>query len=262
MTESKVVWITGASSGIGESLVYAYCNYGYQVVASARREDTLNKVKAQSANPSKVAVLPLDLQDTAGFKEKVDTVIGQFEKIDLVIHCGGISQRSLVKDTGLDVDRLLMEVNFFGTTALTKAILPFMLKRGSGHFAVVTSLTGKFGFKMRSAYAASKHALHGFFESLRLEEAPNGIKVTILCPGFIKTDISVKALDAEGKSTGEMDQNQAEGMDPEVCAEKIYHAIRKEKHEAYIGGKEIMGVYLKRFLPKIFFKVASKKNAR
>ena len=182
--------------------------------------------------------------------------------IDILIHNGGISQRSLVVDTRLEVDRRIMEVNFFGAIALTKLALPSMLSRQSGHIVVISSVMGKFGTPFRSSYAASKHALHGFFESLRAELWEQGIRVTMICPGFVRTNISINALKGDGSTFGSMDAAQASGMDPEVCAEKILRAIEAERNEVYMGGKEKLGDYLQRFVPDLFALIIRKAKVR
>lgn len=257
----KVVWITGASSGIGEALTYQYANLGYHIVISARRENILHQVKQNCQTPDNIFVLSLDLTQPKTFNTKVEHVIQKFGRIDILINNGGISQRSDTYETPLDVDRKVMEINYFGNIALSKAVLPVFRKQQSGHIVVVSSLTGLFGFYLRSAYAASKHALHGFYESLRLEEDKNGLHVTIVCPGFIKTDISKNALNAKGESTGKMDDNQAKGMDPSECASQIIRAQQKNKHQVVIG-KEKYGVLLLRFFPRLFWKMVKKKSAQ
>ena len=126
---------------------------------------------------------------------------------------------------------------------------------------VISSIAGKFGFFLRSAYSASKHALHGFYESLMLEEEKNNIKVLLVCPGKINTDISVNALNSEGKTHGVMDHNQATGMSVQECVRQLFRAVEKDKKEVLIGNKEIKAVTLKRFLPKMFWKVIRKQSA-
>ncbi|HSF52639.1 MAG TPA: SDR family NAD(P)-dependent oxidoreductase, partial [Algoriphagus sp.] len=200
-----VIWITGASSGIGEASAKKFSKEGYRVIISARKENELNRVKSECSNSSEVQVLPLDLTEIETFDQKVKQAIGFFGQVDLMLHNGGISQRSLIRETGLAVDRKLMEVNFFGTVALTKALLPHFISRKSGQFAVITSLVGKFGSPFRSSYAASKHALHGFFDTLRAEHFQDNIPVTMICPGFIRTNVSVNAITADGSTLGQMD---------------------------------------------------------
>jgi dehydrogenase/reductase SDR family member 7B len=248
----KIVWITGASSGIGEAVAYAFAHKGAKLILSARNTKRLNEVKERCSSPEQHLVLPLDLADSSTYSDNVQTVLDKFSHIDMLINNGGISQRSFAHQTSLDTDRRIMETNFFGTVALTKAVLPAMLERGSGQIVVISSLVGKLGTPLRSTYSASKHALHGFFDSLRAELSAKGIKVLIVCPGFIRTNISINALCADGSCHGIMDDAQAGGMLPEVCAGKIIEAIENGKDETLIGGKELMGVYLKRFFPGIF----------
>ncbi|MFN3998168.1 SDR family oxidoreductase [Algoriphagus sp.] len=258
----SVIWITGASSGIGEATAKKFSKEGFQVIISARNEGELNRVKLECSNPSEVRVLPLDLVEINTFKENVNQAISFFGKVDIVLHNGGISQRSLIKETGLEVDRKLMEVNFFGTVALTKAILPHFISQKSGQYAIVSSLVGKFGSPYRSSYAASKHALHGFFDTLRAEHFQDNIAVTMICPGFIRTNVSINAITADGSTLGKMDEAQEKGMSPENCAAEIFSAVTRKKEEVYIGGKETFSVHLKRFLPSIFSKVIKKAKVR
>lgn len=257
-----VIWITGASSGIGEAAAKKFSKEGYRVIISARKEHELDRVKAECANPSDVLALPLDLTEIESFDQKVKQAIAHFGRVDVMLHNGGISQRSLIRETGLEVDRRLMEVNFFGTIALTKAHLPHFLSRKNGQFAVISSLVGMIGSPYRSSYAASKHALHGFFDSLRAEHYKDNIAVTMICPGFIRTNVSVNAITADGSSLGEMDDAQANGMSPEKCADEIFSAMTRKKEEVYIGGKETMALYIKRFFPTILSKIIRKAKVR
>lgn len=257
-----VIWITGASSGIGEAAAKKFSKAGYALILSARNEHELNRVKQACAYPDDCRILTLDLAASADFAEKVATAISFFGQVDILLHNGGISQRSLIKDTLLEVDRRLMEVNYFGTVALTKAILPHFLVRKKGQFGVVTSLVGKFGSPYRSSYAGAKHALHGFFDTLRAEHHQDGIAVTLICPGFIRTQVSINAVTGDGSPLGEMDQAQDQGMSPEACAEGIFKALVKKKEEVYIGGKETLAVYLKRFLPGLFSRILRTAKVR
>lgn len=260
MNNKKVVWITGATSGIGEQLAYLYSKAGHSVIVSARREAELERVRANCSNPTDVLVLPLDLMDQSNFSDLAKKVVEKHKTIDILINNGGISQRSEVHETKLEIDRKVMEVNYFGNIALTKAVLPYMRRQKSGIIVPISSLAGTFGFYLRSAYSASKHALHGFYETLRLEEYDNNIQVTIVCPALIKTNISLEALDPSGKPTGKMDKNQETGMDAKVCADKIIKSIKKKKHEALIGNGEQFGVTIKRFFPRLFFRIAQGKR--
>jgi short-subunit dehydrogenase len=258
----EVIWITGATSGIGEALFHQYAKTDSKLIISSRNKDKLESLKKETSNPDNVHVLPLDLTDTASFSQKVSKAINAFGKVDVLINNGGVSQRSLVIDTQLEVDRRIMEVNFFGTIGLSKALLPHFIGNKKGHFAVVSSLVGKFGSPYRSSYAASKHALHGFFDTLRAEHHKDNIAVTMVCPGFIRTNVSINALTGDGTPLQEMDDAQEKGMNPEVCARKIVVAISNKKEEINIGGKEIYGVSLKRFFPLIFSKFIKKAKVR
>ncbi|GHB26914.1 SDR family oxidoreductase [Mongoliitalea lutea] len=258
----KTIWITGASSGIGEAVTEKSLREGHQVIISARNTEKLEEIKAQSPFKDSIAILPLDLYKSESFGTIVKKAIDAFGKIDVLLNNGGISQRSLVRETSLDVDRKIMEVNYLGTVALTKALLPHFLERKTGQFAVVSSLVGKFGSPYRSSYAASKHALHGFFDSLRAEHAADNIYVTMICPGFIRTNVSINALTGDGSPLGTMDDAQNKGMSAEACAKIIYKAIINRQEEVLIGGKETYAVYLKRFFPTIFSKILAKAKVR
>ena len=257
--DHKVVWVTGASSGIGAAIVLQLAQYNLKLIISARRETELNNIKEKcSSLPAEIVVLPFDLEALATFQSVADKAIEKFGSIDLLFNNGGISQRSLAKETPLHVDRKIMEVNFFANIQLSKIVLPMMLKKKYGHFVITSSLSGKFGFYERSAYAASKHALHGFYESLFLENRDNGIRVTMVCPGSIKTNIGLSALNKDGLAASAVDARLEKGMDAEVCAQKIIKAVAKGKKEVIIGKLEIIPIYLKRFFPSLFWQLMYK----
>ncbi|MCL4141134.1 UNVERIFIED_CONTAM: hypothetical protein GTU68_040891 [Idotea baltica] len=259
----KVVWITGASSGIGEALTYASVEAGAKVIISARRVEELNRVKSQcGARQDRVFIEPMDLAQLDDIENRVKEWAEKLGRIDILINNGGISQRAETHETPLSVDRRIMEVNYFGQITLTKAVLPYMMSQKSGHIAIITSISGKFGFPLRSAYAASKHALHGFFESLMLEQTDTGVGVTLVNPGRIKTNISLNALTKDGTAHGEMDPGQEKGISAEACAQAILKAIRKNKPEVNIGKGDIALVYLKRYVPGIFRWIARRVSAK
>jgi short-subunit dehydrogenase len=258
--QNKIVWITGASAGIGEATAIALAKEGAKLVISARRVEELNRVKLQLKLPeSHVMVLPMDAEKQNEFQSLCDQVIDRFGRIDILFNNAGISQRGQVTDTQPEVYRKLMEVNFFGVVALTKVVLPYMIKQNAGQIAVTSSLSGKLGSPHRSGYCASKHALHGFFDALRAEVYSNNIQITMICPGYINTNISINALSPDGTKHGKKDQNQEHGLDVTVCANKIILAIKNKKTEVYMGGKEVLGVYLKRFLPNLLNKILIKQ---
>ncbi len=251
---NKVIWITGASSGIGEALAYACSNMGAKLIISSRNRDELFRVKSNCKNQINVHVLSLDLAETESLPVKAMDALRIFGKIDVLINSGGISQRSFALDTTNETEQRIMDVNFWGTVTLSKAILPNMIRNGGGQIVCISSLVGKFGTKLRSAYSASKHALHGYFDSLRLENYDKNIFVTLVCPGFIKTKVTINALTGQGAAQGTMDEAQENGMSASVCASEIIKAIQAKKEEVYIGGKEVKGVWLKRFFPLRFSK--------
>lgn len=254
--KNKVIWITGASSGIGEALTYALHQRGAKLILSSRRKEVLEEVKHNcSGDTSDIHILPLDLALTEELKNKAEQALGLYGHIDYLFNNGGISQRSEAINTKLEVVRRVMEINFFGSVALTKAVLPSMVERQSGHIIVTSSVMGKFGTRLRSSYAASKHALHGYFDCLRQEVYDDNIDISLVCPGYIKTDVTINALEGDGTKHNKMGKGQQKGMAPEQFAEKLLPKIAKQKEEIYIGGMEIWGVYLKRFVPKLFNKI-------
>lgn len=256
--KNKVVWITGASSGIGEALVYELNAAGAKLIISSRNRDELFRVKQQCRNQIDVHVLSLDLENKETLPEKAEDALRIYGHIDMLINSGGISQRALALETDLATEQRLMDVNFWGTVILSKALLPQMIKRNTGTIVCVSSLVGKFGTRFRSAYSASKHALHGYFESLRIELDNPSIHLMLACPGFIKTKVTINALTANGSKQGTMDEAQANGMPAEECAKQIIKAIEQKKDEVYIGGKETKGVLLKRLFPSYFAKIIKK----
>lgn len=257
---NKVIWITGASSGIGEAVAYKMNLLGAKLIISSRNSEALYKVKTNcKGNPLNIHVLPLDLERTEDLAEKAASAESIYGRIDMIIHSGGVSQRSLAIETDIKVAQSIMDINFWGAVVLTQTLLPGMISRNAGHIVVISSLVGKFGTKFRSAYSASKHALHGYFDSLRTEINPE-IKITIVCPGFIKTNVTYNALKADGSKQNTMDDAQANGMSAAECAEEIVKAMNAGKQEVYIGGREKYGVLLKRFLPGVFSKII--RNAK
>jgi short-subunit dehydrogenase len=262
--ENKVIWLTGASSGIGEALAYELSGKGARLILSSRRKDQLERVKGDCSSAAQpgIRVLPLDLEKPDTLNLSTEAAIQLFGHIDILINSSGLSQRSLVAETSHAVDRRIMEVNYFGPIALTKYLLPHFIRRKQGHFVNVSSLTGKFGTPYRSAYAASKHALHGFFDALRAEHYKDNIKVTMICPGFIQTQLTLSALTADGSPLNKMDAAQYKGKPADWCGRKIVSAIEKNKEEVYIGGREVLGVYIKGFFPGIFSKIIRKVAVR
>jgi short-subunit dehydrogenase len=262
---NRVIWITGASSGIGEALVYELAaKENVKLILSARRKEALENVKNNcfKSSQANIQTLPLDLSQSHTLQEITRQAIALFGHIDILINNGGVGQRGLIKDTSIEVDRQLMEVNFFGTIALTKYLLPHFIQRQQGYYVTISSLAGKVGTPYRSGYAAAKHALHGFFDSLRAEHWKDNIRVTMICPGFILTQLSVKALTGQGDPQQTMDKSKYHKKSPEWCAQKIIKAMEGQREEVYLGGKEVLVVYIKRFFPTLFSKIIRKVAVR
>jgi short-subunit dehydrogenase len=257
----KTAWVIGASSGIGAELCRQLAENGAKVILSARNEEKLNEVKNSLTNSQIHLVYPIDLENSGNVLTIVTDIVKEVGEVHFLFNNGGLSQRATAFETQIEVDRKIMEINYFGNIAVTKAILPHMRRQGGGKIIVISSIAGKFGFFLRSAYSASKHALHGFYESLRLEEEEHNIQVNIICPGKINTDISKHALTNDGNTHGVMDHNQETGMSVERCVSKILSAVQKNKREKLIGGKEIIAVYIKRFMPNLFHRIIKKQSA-
>ncbi len=258
----KVIWITGASSGIGEELSYKLSKKGYCLILSARNEEALSKVRANTAHPEKVEVLPLDIAQFDNAPDKVEKAIEFWGRVDILINNAGISQRSLLVETDFSVYKKLMDVNYLGTVALSKAILPHFIEQQNGHYAVVSSLMGKFSSPYRSGYCGAKHALHGFFDALRMEHEKDGIDVTLVCPGFVQTDIAKNALTADGSKQEANDSATKNGLPVSTFCKEMISAIEKKKFEVYIAGSEKKGIYVKRFFPKLLHKLVLRSQVR
>ena len=254
--ETKVIWITGASSGIGEALTYAYAQQGARLILSSRNKRALERVRENCAHTqSEIHILPLDLSKLRTLNKKANHAQKIYGKIDVMVHNAGVASRDLAANIDLDTDQKIMNTNYFGCVVITKALLPSMLARKSGQFIVVSSVSGIYGVPKLSSYSASKHALHGFFESLRAEVTKDNIKITMAIPGFVKTPITVNALNGDGSKHGKMMEVQDRGLNPSHVALTILDAASKNKEEVLIGKLELLGVYCKRLFPDLFSKI-------
>lgn len=254
--QDKVVWVTGASSGIGEALVHALVAEGSHVVLSARRKVELERVAADCGPSASTLVVPMDVTDEASRRAAFETVMGHYGRVDVLVNNAGVSQRGKAVETSADTLRRLMEVDFFGPVELTRLVLPSMMTRKSGHIVVVTSLLGVFGTPWRSGYAAAKHAMHGWSESLRAEVAEQGVMVTVACPGFVRTGISAHALTPDGQPLGASDRDPMKGLAPEACARGIVKAMRRNAVEVYVARpKEKLAGFVKRASPATFARI-------
>lgn len=257
--KNKVVWITGASSGMGRALADLLFSFNANLVLSAREDGNMSElVSFYGPHFNKVLLLPFDLSQAFDANEMVQTILTKFGRIDYLINNGGISQRSFSYETPIENDRKIMEINYFSAIILTKAVLPIMIKQGSGHITATSSLVGKFGFPLRSAYSASKHALIGYFESVALETFDYNIKVSILIPGRVLTNISKHAIDKQGNEHGKLDDGQANGLSSEKAALVIAKGLKKQKRVILIGKSELFMLPIKRFFPRLHFYLARK----
>jgi NADP-dependent 3-hydroxy acid dehydrogenase YdfG len=256
----KVIWITGASSGIGEALTKIFARCGAKIVLSARTEAGLQRVRdeciAAGASGEDLLVIPLDIVDYDAMPGAVASVLETFTRIDMLINNAGMSQRSFCLDTNMDVYRSMLEVNVLGQIALTKQVLPVMVEQGSGHLVVTSSVAGKVGAPLRTGYCAAKHAVMGFFDALRTEVAYLGIRVSTVVPGFIRTNISTNALTGTGEKFTQEDANIAGGMDVDEAAQVIAQGLADGVEEIAVGaGEEMALLDLKRSDPIQAFRV-------
>ena len=259
---NKVIWITGASSGIGKGLAKSLSTQNCKLILSSRNEKDLEVVRGYCKTPENIKILPFDLALYGNMNVVVKDALNCFGSIDILINNGGISQRSLIIDTDISVDKKIMEIDYLGTIALTKALLPHFVEHKSGQFVTVSSLMGKFSSPYRSGYCGAKHALHGFFDALRMEHDKDQIKVTMICPGFVNTNIAKNALIGDGSQLNHQDVATQNGLSVEEFCARMLKAIKKERFEAYIGKKEVLGLYLKRFFPKLLHKFVLKSQVR
>uniref|UniRef100_F4CD06 Short-chain dehydrogenase/reductase SDR n=3 Tax=Sphingobacteriaceae TaxID=84566 RepID=F4CD06_SPHS2 len=251
----RVIWIIGASAGIGEGLAKYYASIGAKLIISARSRDKLYQVKAAcKGNPMNVHVLPLDLEDETSLPEKALEALRIFGRIDTLIHSAGVTQRALAIDTKLSVAQKIMDINYWGPVAITQAVLPAMQQQGRGHIIVISSLMGKIGTRFRSSYAASKHALHGYFESLRPEIYDDNIHISMVCPGFVNTSLGEKALIGNGEKYQKKDDVHIKAMSVSEFVKRLIPHLDKQKEEIFIAGSEIKAIWASKYLPGKLFR--------
>ncbi|KAJ8309594.1 hypothetical protein KUTeg_014468 [Tegillarca granosa] len=284
----KVIWITGASSGIGEALAYRLATAGCKIIISARRKDRLETLKQKCLETGQltkedVLILPLDLQDFESHKEAVAIAIKYFKCVDVLVNNAGRSQRALFEKTSFNVDRQLLEINTLGTISLTKALLPHMVEQKSGHIVVTSSIAGKHGVPGLCSYSASKHALHGWFDSFRIEAYRYNIGVTMVCPGPVFSEALTYAFTENTEKVrylitmtveNEMryNDNSIETIQDELlgvvskpgekriptsrCAHLIAVAIANKLDEVWITFQpELFYCYLFQYLPLVAFRL-------
>lgn len=234
---SKTIWITGASSGVGEGMATVFHREGADIIISGRRETELERVKSScTGGGGRVTVLPFDIADAAQVEEAASSVLANFERLDVLVNNAGISQRALAHETALDVDRRVMEVDFFGPITLTKLVLPRMIEQQSGHLVVTSSVAGKHGVPYRTAYCAAKHALHGFFDTLRIELLDHNIDVMLLVIAGVQSDVAQHALTADGSEFGHNDWGGGGlSITPGECGERVVEALLNKEYEPVIS---------------------------
>lgn len=251
--KGKTVWITGASSGIGAELAGQFAKEGARVIISSHEAEELEGVRKNLEPVSKdVHTVVFNLGNAEEVRSAAEKVLKDFGRVDILMNNGGISTRALAVETPVEIDRRLMEIDYFSGVILTKAVLPGMIGNGYGHIGVTSTISGKFGFPMRSAYAAAKHALFGFYKSLWAENMDKGIRVTIFSPGRVRTNISLYALNSEGKEHGKMEKGQAKGMPPEKCARKMIRAMKRNRKDVLIGGSELLMVWVHKYCKPLY----------
>lgn len=256
---NKNIWITGASSGIGEALALEAAKLGARPILTARNEAKLCDIQRRCLKyTDQCWLFPADLSRLDDIEPLFQKVVSECREIHLLVNNAGRSQRSFALNTPYENDYEILQLNFLSVIMLSKLVLKHMYNNSEGHIVVIGSITGKFGFPMRTAYSASKHALQGYFQSLQCEMAGEPIRITIAHPGRIQTSISLNALTETGQAYNQMDDGQATGMPADQCARKIIKAIKKNKKEVLVGGKETLLVRIHQFVPWLFHQIAPK----
>ncbi|MBL0925491.1 MAG: SDR family NAD(P)-dependent oxidoreductase [Sphingomonadaceae bacterium] len=231
----RTAWVTGASSGIGEALVKAFVGAGGAAILSGRNEDELERVAAESSAPDRCHLLPFDTADFDILPERVRAAIAVRGGVDVLVNNAGISQRSLAAETDFSVYDRIIEVDLLAPIALTQALLPHMLGRGGGQLVMISSVAGKAGVPLRTAYCAAKHGLIGYSDALRSEVAGQGVGVLVVAPGSVRTNVSRNALNADGSTRGMSDAAIENGIDPDEVARTIWQAVADSKREIVIA---------------------------
>ncbi|MFV5492406.1 SDR family oxidoreductase [Acinetobacter sp. ASP199] len=260
---NKVVWITGASSGLGKALAQECALQGAQVVLTARRMDELENVRLSLSNPDQHICIAADITDENQVRHAYEQVLSQKGRIDWLINNAGLSQRALISDTTMQTERAIMEVDYFSQVFLTKTVLPTFLAQKSGRIAFVSSVAGLLGTQYRASYSAAKGAIHMWANSLRAEVADQGIQVSVIFPGFVKTNVSFNALNGQGKPQAKQDEAIENGLEAEDFAKQTVKALQQSEEYIVIGGKkEKLGVVVSRISPKMLYKMIRKTKVK
>lgn len=269
--QDAVVVITGASSGLGKECARVFHAAGARLVLcgrdAGRMQQVVQELIASSADSQKKTYTPntvvFDLADTDSVDRAAEEILRCYGQVDVLINNAGISYRGNILETHISVQRDVMETNYFGPIALTQAILPFMVRRRSGHIVVISSVQGKIAIPYRSAYAASKHATQAYFDCLRAEMERYQIPVTVISPGYIRTNLSLNAVTGDGSKYGVLDKSTATGRDPTEVAQAVLQAVRhKSKDVVLAGALPTLAIYLRTMWPALFFKLMSSRASK
>jgi len=257
--KDKTVWITGASSGIGAALTKQFALEGARVIISSHEAEELEGVRSdlESFSPDVHSVV-FNLGKPEEVQAAAESVLKKFGRVDVLMNNGGITTRTEALETTLEIDRRVMEIDYFSGIILTKTLLHGMIENGYGHIGITSSIAGKFGWPLRSAYAAAKHALFGFYKSLWAEYHRKGIRVTLFSPGRVRTNISIHALEKDGKEHGKMDPGQANGITPEKCARKMIRAMKRNRKDVLIGGPELVMVWIHKYCKWLYYRLVNR----
>ena len=257
------IWITGASSGIGEALAIAFAKGGARIILSGRDEAKLAAVKKSCKHSKKHIIVPFDISDAEQAKEAYDAATAQVGKIDWLINNAGVSQRSLIMETSEEVERQIMEIDYFAQTRLTRLVLPDMIAQGGGKVVMISSVAGLLGTQYRGAYGAAKAALHMWANSLRAELHGQGIEVATIFPGFIQTNVSINALTGDGSAQGTMDEATNKGLTATAFAKQVVKALGNNKEYIIVGGKqEKLATRVNRLSPPKLYKLIRESQVK
>lgn len=260
--KNKVVVITGASGGIGESLAQVYAQHKYNVVIAARDKAKLTEVALKLKDShGEILDVVCDVSSEEDCKKLIDVTINRFQRIDVLINNAGISMRALFADLDLSVIRKVMDVNFWGTVYCTKFALPYLLE-SKGSVVGISSIAGKKGLPGRTGYSASKFAMEGLLETVRTENLKKGLHVLIACPGFTSSNIRKNALANDGSIQGESPRDEARMMSSLNVAELIYIAVRNRKRDLVLTTDGKMTVFLNKFFPSMMDRMVFKHMSK
>ncbi|UQL96007.1 SDR family NAD(P)-dependent oxidoreductase [Acinetobacter baumannii] len=261
--QNKVVWITGASSGLGKALAGEFALQGVQVILTSRRFEELEEVRVGLLHPDQHLSVVADITNQQQVQEAYEQILKAKGRIDWLINNAGLSQRALIQDTTMETERAIMEVDYFSQVALTKTVLPTMLKQKSGRVVFVSSVAGLLGTQYRASYSAAKAAIHMWANSLRAEVSDQGVEVSVIFPGFVKTNVSFNALNGAGQPQGHQDEAIENGLEADVFAEQSVKALMQGQEYIVVGGtKEKLGVMVSRMSPKLLYKMIRKTKVK